>query len=118
MLEFTFPAGLLDGHPPYWYAVVRKSEFPRQDYDGYPRAAPPGADTRILVLEPGADADAFLSRYDSSLRYIQDTWYPTREAAVQDVDAEFGSQLTTWMPVPEDEPDAETFVLRAVGSGH
>ena len=43
MLEFQLPAGLLDGNPPSWYAVVRAGELQPPAYDGTPRSAPEGA---------------------------------------------------------------------------
>src|SRR5688572_30604953 len=53
MLEFELPAGLLDGDPPSWYAVVRPDELRAPTYDGTPRAASEGAEPRILILEAG-----------------------------------------------------------------
>jgi hypothetical protein len=116
MYEFLLPIGLLAGEPPYWYAVVRPNEFPPTPYTGQPRNGSPEAETRVLILEPGGGIDAFLSPYDASLAYQTDSWYPTREAAVEDVTEEFGDSLGAWTPVPEEEHDAELFVLRRVST--
>jgi hypothetical protein len=115
MLEFELPPGLLDGEPPSWYAVIRSDELHAQEYDGTPRAAPEGAEPRILIMEPGDESDVFISSYDGQLRYLTDSWYPTREAAVADCETEFGDHLGPWTPIPEDEPDVEKYALTRIG---
>lgn len=111
MLEFLQPPGLLDGNPPSWYAVVRPDDFSVPIYDGQPRAAAQNAEPRVLIMEPGDESDVFVSRYDSSLGYITDAWYPTREAAISDCEELFGDDLGPWTPVPEAESKPERYVL-------
>ena len=116
MLEFLLPVGLLDGEPPSWYALVRPDDLRPAPYDGVPRAARSGAEPRILVLEAGGAADAFVAEYAADLGYISDAWFPTREAAVSDAVARFGDSLGPWLPVPAAEDPPEHFVLSAVSA--
>lgn len=116
MLEFQLPAGLLDGDPPSWYAVVRAHELHTPTYDGTPRAAPEGAEPRILIMEPGGENDVFVSHYAENLGYLTDAWFPTRESAVQDSEATFGDELGPWLPVPGRESHPERFVLHRLAS--
>jgi hypothetical protein len=111
LLDFLAPQGLLEGDPPSWYAVVRPNELRAVPYDGKPRAAIEGAEPRVLILEPGDESDVFVSKYDATLAYVTDVWYRTREAAIEELDTEFGKDLGPWMPIPEDVPHAETYVL-------
>ncbi len=118
MLEFLLPPGLIDAEPPYWFATIRGAELPRQHYDGVPRPAVNlEAEPRILVLEPGGAADVFVSHYAADLGYLTDTWYATREAALEDLAAIHGTDLDTWRPVPESESHPETYILRLAASG-
>jgi hypothetical protein len=113
MLEFLLPDGVLSGEPPHCYAVIGGGAgraIPQ--YDGSRRAAPEGATALIVVLEPGGEADTFLSTYDSTGGFIQDSWYLTREEALEAAAAEFGTALGTWHPVPAGTDDPELFVLR------
>jgi len=112
MLEFLLPDGVLSGKPPYWYAVIGEGAGRAiPEYDGSRRAASEGATALIVVLEPGGDADAFLSAYDSTGGFIQDSWYRTREEALEAAAAEFGTALGTWQPVPAGTDDPELFAL-------
>jgi hypothetical protein len=112
MPDFLFPDGLLGGDPPYWYAAIgHGTGRVVRNYEG-PASAPEGTATAIVVLEPGGtDVDAFLSRYDSRGRFVSDAWYPTREAALQDLAGEFAISLGTWHPVPPAVTDVEPFVF-------
>ena len=119
MLEFLLPPGLLDAEPPYWYVVIRPHSLPRQAYDGVPRTDV-DAEPRILVFEPageGVEGGVFVARYAASLGYITDSWYATREEAIEHVVQEFGEDLGPWTAVPEGEADAELYVLRTVARG-
>ena len=118
MLEFQSPAGLLDGKPPSWYAVIRPDDLKPPEYDGTPRAAADGAEPRILTMEAGGTHDVFVSEYAETLGYITDSWFPTREAALDDSDDRFGEDLGQWLPVPENESHPESFVLRTLASNH
>lgn len=114
MLDFQLPPGLIDGDPPHWFAVIspgRPLSLPPGD-SGHPAAAE-GAEPRVLILEPGGEDDAFLSRYDAGLGYITDEWHSTREAAIEGANEEFGDELGPWSPIPEGE-DAELFVRRSL----
>ena len=112
MYEFLLPAGLLDGDPPYWYAVVGTGEGRAiRGYAGERRAASEGAATRVLVLEPGGGTDCFVAHYDATGGYITDYGYPTRESALEDLATEFGDLIGTWKPVPLDVSDTEQYVL-------
>jgi hypothetical protein len=115
MLEFSLPEGLLDGDPPYWFAVIDPGNFHPPPYDGTRKGAT-GAEPRILVLEPGGEMDAFVSQYAGNLGYITDSWYPTREAALEDAVSVFGELLGPWVPVPVGESDPEAFILRTAGA--
>jgi hypothetical protein len=115
LLEFIQPPGLLNGDPPSWYAVIRPDELPPTVYDTTPRSAPDGASPRIFIMEPGAESDVFVSTYDCSLAYITDIWYPTREQAITSCDEQFGSELSPWMPIPENE-SPEKYVLSTIAS--
>ena len=120
MLEFLRPTGFLEAEPPYWYALVRPDDLPAGSYDGVPRGAEEGAETRVIVFEPagyGIEGGVFVSRYDASCGYIGDSWYPTREAAVTDLENEFGDSLVPWTPVPAEEEDAERYVLTIAAKG-
>jgi hypothetical protein len=116
MLEFQLPAGLLEGDPPSWYAVVRAHELHTPAYDGTPRAAPAGAEPRILIMEAGGERDVFVSHYAEDLGYLTDLWFATREAAVQDSEATFGEELGPWLPIPSGESHPESFVLQELAS--
>ena len=116
MLEFLLPRGLLDGDPPSWYAVVRPDQLHAPSYDGKPRCGAEGAEPRILIMEAGGESDVFVSQYAEDLGYLTDSWYPTREAAIQDCEAAFGDQLGTWQPIPEGESHPEGYVLRRLAS--
>lgn len=116
MHEFLLPPGLIDGEPPSWYAVVRPMELRTPSYDGIPRSAATGASPRILILEPGGEHDVFVSEYAEDLGYITDSWFATREAALEDADDRFGDGLGPWLPIPAPEAHPETFVLRALAS--
>ena len=116
MLEFQLPAGLLDGNPPSWYAVVRAGELQPPAYDGTPRSAPEGAEPRILIIEAGGEHDTFVSYYAADLGYLTDAWFATREAAIQDAEVTFGEDLGPWLPVPHGESHPETFVLHRLAS--
>jgi hypothetical protein len=112
LYEFLLPAGLLDGNPPYWYAVVGAGTGPAiRDYKGVHGAPAEGAVPRVLVLEPGAEWDCFVSRYDVTGGYITEHGYPTREQALEDLAAEFGDLLGSWKSVPEQIQDAEHYAL-------
>jgi hypothetical protein len=116
MHEFLFPTGLIHGNPPSWYAVVRPTELRAPSYDGIPRPAATGALPRILILEPGDERDAFVSEYAEDLGYITDSWFATREEAVEDADRRFGDSLGPWMAVAAHETHPESFVLGALAS--
>ena len=112
MLEFLLPEGVLNGEPPYWYAVIGAGAGRAvPGYDGSRHPAPDGAKALVLVLEPGGEDDAFLSAYDATGGFIEDTWYPSREEALESAASEFGAALGTWQPVPEGTDDPELFVL-------
>jgi hypothetical protein len=70
----------------------------------------------VLILEPGGESDAFVSRYDQSLSYTTDSWHSTREQALVDLEEEFGDNLGDSKPVPADERDPEGFVLKRLAS--
>jgi hypothetical protein len=114
MLEFLLPKGLIEADPPSWFAVVGSEPF-SWVYDGKPRPAPEDAATRILILEAAASGvpDAFVSHYDEMCGFIGDFWFATREAAIEDAAAEYGQLLDAWTPIPDDEPDSETFALQS-----
>ena len=67
-------------------------------------------------MEPGAESDVFVSTYDSTLAYITDTWYPTREQAIESYDEQFGADLSPWIPIPENA-SPEEYVLSKIASG-
>jgi hypothetical protein len=115
MLDFLQPPGLLDSDPPSWYAVIRPDKLPSTVYDGTPRNAPAGASPRVLIMEPGAESDVFVSTYDCTLAYITDMWYPTQEQAIASCDEQFGNDLSPWIPVPENE-SPEEYVLSKIAS--
>ena len=117
MLDFLQPRGLLEGDPPSWYVVIRPHELRAPSYDGTPRGAPEGAEPRILLMEAGGESDVFVSQYAENLGYLTDTWYPTRESAVEDCQALFGGDLGPWQPIPESESNPESYVLRQLASG-
>ena len=116
MLEFLLPPGLIDGDPLDWYAVVRPNEFDAVSYDGKPFSAPDGAEARILILESFEEGSVFVSRYSGNLGYITDIGYQSREEAVAHCGEEFGDQLGTWTPIPEDTEHAETYVLNLLAA--
>lgn len=112
MLEFEYPEGLLNAEPPFWYVVIGAGTGRVIRNPGGPAAAPQGSAPVLLVLEPGgSEADAFVSRYDSEGRFIADTWYASREEAVEEAATEFGNTLGEWRPVPENTEDVEAFVF-------
>jgi hypothetical protein len=115
MLDFLQPPGLLEGDPPSWYVVIRPDNLPPTVYDGRPRNAPDGATPRILIMEPGAEFDVFVSSYDCTLAYITDMWYPTREQAIESCDEQFGADVSPWIPIPENE-NPEEYVLSTIAS--
>lgn len=120
MLEFLLPQGLLSAEPGFWYAIIGDEAVPARGYDGIPRAAEEGAATCVVMLEPageGIEGGAFVARYSASLGYISDAWFASREAAIEDIVAEFGEEVGPLTPVPDDESDPEAYVLRAVGGG-
>jgi hypothetical protein len=92
-----------------------EDELSPPPHDAKPRAAADGAEPRILIMEHGDQSDVFVSAYDAALGYITDTWYATREAAVADCEEQFGNELGSWTPIPEDE-NAEEDVLSKFGS--
>ena len=95
MHDFLLPSGLIEGEPPYWYSVVGSSRL-------------------VLILEPGGEHDAFVSRYNAGLQYLTDSWHPTREDALSSCQEEFGEDLSAWRPVPRGETDVEGFVRQLV----
>jgi hypothetical protein len=113
VLDFHLPDGLLTGEPPFWFAVVGGSGGLPSGYDGVPRPGRADADTRVLVLEPADEDDAFLCRYDSALGSQGDGYFSSREEAVAAVEEEFGERRGGWHPIPEDVDHPETFALRA-----
>jgi hypothetical protein len=116
MLDFQLPNGFLSGDPPSWYAVIRPAELRPARYDGVPRHAAEASESRILILEAGAEGDVFVSEYAEDFGYVTDTWFAAREAAVDDVEQRFGDQLGVWLPVPAEESDPESYVLRTLSS--
>lgn len=113
MYDFLLPKGLLDGTPPFWYAIVSGTSLGPFPIDTKPRVALEGSSTAILILEPGGEDDAFVSHYDRTLAFISDTWYETREAAMRDC-AESFATAGEWLPIPDEAPNAEDFVLAAI----
>ena len=106
MLDFLLPAGLLDGEPLNWFAFVSRA------------GEAGGAEApRVLILESFAEGAAFVSRYAADFRYLTDTGYPSREAAVEDCANEFGHALGVWTPIPEGETNLEAYVRLQV-AGH
>jgi hypothetical protein len=98
MLEFLLPAGLVEGDPPYWFALVGSA--PSERLTGHGASAGAATGQRSLLLEPGGDTDAFLSEYDQRGSFLGDTWYGTREEALEDASQKFGPTLGEWRPVP------------------
>ena len=117
MFEFHLPAGLLEGDPPAWYAVVRHHEFHPPHYDGKPRAATDGAQPRILIMEPGGESDVFVSLYAEDFGDLTDLWFPSREEAVQGCEDTVGDELGAWQPIPHGESRPESFVLHRLSPG-
>lgn len=113
MLDFLLPDGLLNGEPPFWFAVVGGAHGLPSGYDGVPRPGRTDAETRVVVLEPAGEDDAFLCRYDAALGFQGDGWFATREEAVAAAEEEFGEGLGRWRPIPADATHPETFALRA-----
>jgi len=113
VFDFEYPAGLLDGVPSHWYAIVGTGTgHVVRDYQGIANA-PVGSPVAIVIMEPGgADQDAFVSRYDPQGRYISDSWYRTREDALEDAAAGYAIGPGDWHPVPDDAPDIEVFVFK------
>ena len=112
VLEFLLPPGLIDESPPYWFATIGAGSI--HPYDGRRHAAPEAATVRVLILEPAGEGEggAFISRYDETGGFIGDSWFATRQAAVEDAAAEFDESLGRWQPVPAGEVDPETYALR------
>src|SRR5687768_5512245 len=100
MFDFLLPEGILEERPPYWFAIVGSSQF-AAPYDGKRRPAAPGAAPRILILEPAGENEggAFISAYDEVGAFIGDSWYPTREQALESASADHHG-LGEWRPVP------------------
>jgi hypothetical protein len=114
VLDFLLPAGLVESDPPYWFAIVSPKFAAGPTGHGAEVASPPDAtpNARFLLLEPGGAADAFMSKYDQQGSFMGDTWYATREEALQDASEEFGPALGEWRPVPaSDIGTAERYVL-------
>ena len=116
MLEFLLPAGLLAGEPLNWYAIIRPESFRPPPGADEPRAAPEGAEPRVLLFESFQEGLVFISRYAGDLAYITDTGYPNREDAVADCAEEFGEDLGQWTPIPDDVEDLERYVLGSLAS--
>jgi hypothetical protein len=68
------------------------------------------------MIEPGGERDAFLAEYAEDFGYITDSWFATREAAIEDADRRFGDLLSDWAPIPETAASPESFALRAVST--
>jgi hypothetical protein len=112
VLDFEYPTGLLDGLPSHWYAVVGTGAGRVvRDYQGMANA-PVGSPVALLILEPGGgDQDAFVSRYDAQGRYVSDSWYRTREDALEDAAAGYAIGVGDWHSVPDETVDIEVFVF-------
>ena len=94
-----------------WAQVLPHITFGRTRHtisDG-PLRGSPLSPPRTLVIEERPDG-YFLIRDSESGEFAGDTWHVAFEDAVDQASFEFDADRSDWLEVPEDEPDAVSYV--------